>query len=62
VERIAADIYRLSVGNNVVDAQVSRAAAGALLAMFGSEAHRISLGLHLVVDGNTILMYFSLGK
>jgi hypothetical protein len=50
------------VGNNVVDAQVSLAADGALLATFRSETYRISLGLRLVVDGNTILTYFSFGK
>ena len=62
VDRVASDIYRLTIGNNVIDAQVSRAADGALLATFGGETHRIfgmdePLGLRLVLDGNTILMY-----
>jgi hypothetical protein len=58
VERIASDISRMSVA----DAQVACAADGALLATFGGETHGIfgmdePLGLRLVVDGNTILMY-----
>jgi acetyl-CoA carboxylase/biotin carboxylase 1 len=62
VQRIAADVYRFRLGSNVIDARVSLAADGALLATFGGETHRIfgmdePLGLRLVVDGNTILMY-----
>lgn len=62
VQRIAADVYRFKLGSNVIDARVSLAADGALLATFGGETHRIfgmdePLGLRLVVDGNTILMY-----
>ena len=61
VDRIAADVYRFKLGNNVIDAKVSLAADGALLATFGGETHRIfgmeePLGLRLVVDGNTLLM------
>jgi len=61
VERIAADVYRLTCGNNQIDARVTLTAEGALLAMFGGETHRIfgmeePLGLRLVLDGTTILM------
>jgi acetyl-CoA carboxylase/biotin carboxylase 1 len=61
VDRIAADVYRFKLGNNVIEAKVSLAADGALLATFGGETHRIfgmdePLGLRLVVDGNTLLM------
>ncbi|GKY96267.1 hypothetical protein MPSEU_000586300 [Mayamaea pseudoterrestris] len=61
VERIAADVYRLSCGESTIDAQVTLTAEGALLATFGGETHRIfgmdePLGLRLVLDGNTILM------
>jgi acetyl-CoA carboxylase / biotin carboxylase 1 len=61
VERLADEVYRLKCGSNVIDAEVSMAADGALLATFGGENHRIfgldePLGLRLVVDGNTILM------
>lgn len=49
------------IGNNVVDADVSFAGDGALLATFGGETHRIfgmdePLGLRLVLDGNTLFM------
>ena len=65
VDRIAADVYRFKLGNNVIDAKVSLAADGALLATFGGETHRIfgmeePLGLRLVVDGNTLLLYVQL--
>lgn len=61
VERLAADIYRLSVGGSVIEAQITETAEGALLATFGGETHRIfgmdePLGLRLVLDGVTILM------
>jgi acetyl-CoA carboxylase / biotin carboxylase 1 len=61
VQRIAEDIYRLTLGSNTIDVEVTLAADGALLATFAGEAHRIfgqdePLGLRLVVDGNTILM------
>jgi hypothetical protein len=61
VEQIASDVYRLKIGNNVVDAEVSLASDGALLATFIGETHRIfgmdeHLGLRLVLDGNTLLM------
>ena len=61
VDRIASDVYRFKIGNNVIDAQVSLAADGTLLATFGGETHRIfgmdePLGLRLVLDGNTLLM------
>ena len=61
VDRIASDVYRFKLGNNVIEAKVSLAADGALLATFGGETHRIfgmeePLGLRLVVDGNTLLM------
>ena len=49
----------------IIDAKVSLAADGALLATFGGETHRIfgmeePLGLRLVVDGNTLLLYVQL--
>ena len=61
VERLAEDIYRLTVAGNVIDARVTQTAEGAILATFGGETHRIfgmdePLGLRLVVDGVTILM------
>jgi acetyl-CoA carboxylase/biotin carboxylase 1 len=61
VERSASDVYRLTCGGNVIDAEVTVTAEGALLATFGGEKHRIfgmeePLGLRLVLDGNTILM------
>ena len=61
VERIAGDIYRLTLGGNVIDARVTETAEGALLATFNGETHRIfgmqePLGLRLVLDGVTILM------
>ena len=64
VERLADDIYRLTVADSVIDARVTETAEGALLATFGGETHRIfgmeePLGLRLVLDGVTILMYVS---
>jgi acetyl-CoA carboxylase/biotin carboxylase 1 len=61
VERLADDVYRMTVGDSVIDAQVTVTAEGALLATFGGETHRIfgqdePLGLRLVLDGVTILM------
>ena len=61
VERIAPDVYRLTLNGNVLDARITQTAEGALLATFGGETHRIfgmdePLGLRLVLDGNTILM------
>ena len=61
VERLANDIYRLTISGNVIDARVTETAEGALLATFGGETHRIfgmeePLGLRLVLDGVTILM------
>jgi acetyl-CoA carboxylase / biotin carboxylase 1 len=61
VERLAGDIYRLTVSGTVIDARVTETAEGALLATFGGETHRIfgmeePLGLRLVLDGVTILM------
>ena len=62
VERTADDVYRLTCSGTTIEAQVNMNAEGALLAKFGGETHRIfgmdePLGLRLVVDGNTILMY-----
>jgi len=62
VERLSDEIYRLSVADSVIDARVTETAEGALLATFGGETHRIfgmqePLGLRLVLDGVTILMY-----
>jgi acetyl-CoA carboxylase/biotin carboxylase 1 len=62
VERLAEDIYRLTVSGSVIDARVTETAEGALLATFGGVTHRIfgmeePLGLRLVIDGVTILMY-----
>lgn len=61
VERLASDVYRMTVAGNVIDARVTQTAEGAILATFGGETHRIfgmdePLGLRLVVDGVTILM------
>lgn len=61
VERIAPDVYRLTINGNSLDARITQTAEGALLATFGGETHRIfgmdePLGLRLVLDGNTILM------
>jgi len=61
VERLSNDVYRLTLGGNVIDAEVTQAVDGSLLAKFGGETHRIlgmdePLGLRLKVDGNTILM------
>ncbi|CAB9498987.1 Acetyl-CoA carboxylase 1 [Seminavis robusta] len=61
VERIAADVYRFTLGSNTIEARVTPTAEGALLATFAGETHRIfgmdePLGLRLVLDGNTILM------
>jgi acetyl-CoA carboxylase / biotin carboxylase 1 len=65
VERLANDIFRMTIGDSVIDATVTETAEGALLATFGGETHRIfgmdePLGLRLVVDGVTILMYVNL--
>lgn len=61
VERLADDIYRLTVAGSVIDARVSQTPEGAILATFAGENHRIfgmeePLGLRLVIDGNTVLM------
>lgn len=61
VERISPDVYRFSLGANVLDIEVTQTAEGALLATYGGEDHRIlgmdePLGLRLSLDGNTILM------
>jgi acetyl-CoA carboxylase / biotin carboxylase 1 len=61
VQRTAEDIYRFTLGGNIIDVEVTQAADGSLLANFGGENHRIfgmdePLGLRLVLDGNTILM------
>jgi acetyl-CoA carboxylase / biotin carboxylase 1 len=61
VKRIAADVYRFTLGPNTIEARVTKTAEGALLSTFGGENHRIfgmeePLGLRLVLDGNTILM------
>lgn len=61
VERISPDVYRFTLGSNVIDVEVTQTAEGALLATFGGETHRIfgmdePLGLRLSLDGNTILM------
>jgi acetyl-CoA carboxylase / biotin carboxylase 1 len=61
VKRIAADVYRLTLGANTIETRVTKSAEGALLTTFGGENHRIfgmeePLGLRLVLDGNTILM------
>jgi acetyl-CoA carboxylase/biotin carboxylase 1 len=62
VERTAPDVYRLTLNGSSFDVRVTETAEGALLATFGGETHRIfgmeePLGLRLVLDGNTILMY-----
>jgi acetyl-CoA carboxylase/biotin carboxylase 1 len=62
VERLAADIYRLTVAGNIIDARIIETAEGGLIATFNGETHRIfgmdePLGLRLVLDGVTILMY-----
>lgn len=62
VERLAEDVYRFTVGGNTIDARITPTAEGAILATFGGELHRIfgmeePLGLRLVLDGVTILMY-----
>lgn len=61
VERVAADVYRMTLNGETFDVQVTVTAEGALLATFGGETHRIfgmdePLGLRLSVDGVTILM------
>jgi acetyl-CoA carboxylase/biotin carboxylase 1 len=61
VERIAGDVYKFSIGSNVLEIEVTQTAEGALLAKYGGESHRIlgmdePLGLRLSLDGNTILM------
>ena len=62
VERIAADVYRFTLGSNSIEIRVTETAEeGAVLATFGGETRRIfgmdePLGLRLVLDGNTILM------
>mmetsp|Transcript_11790 Transcript_11790/g.25461 ORF Transcript_11790/g.25461 Transcript_11790/m.25461 type:complete len:2085 (-) Transcript_11790:120-6374(-) len=61
VERISPEVYRFTLDGNVIDAEVTETAEGALLADFGGESHRIigmdePLGLRLSMDGNTILM------
>eukprot|EP00934_Nitzschia_sp_Nitz4_P007784 Nitzschia sp. Nitz4//scaffold73_size107353//70390//77204//NITZ4_004327-RA/size107353-processed-gene-0.30-mRNA-1//-1//CDS//3329557497//7774//frame0 len=61
IQRLADDVFRLTVGDSVIDAQVTETAEGALLATFGGETHRIygmdePLGLRLVLDGVTTLM------
>lgn len=62
VDRIAADVFRLTLGGNSIETRVTETAeSGVLLANFGGEIHRIfgleePLGLRLVLDGNTILM------
>mmetsp|Transcript_69508 Transcript_69508/g.77743 ORF Transcript_69508/g.77743 Transcript_69508/m.77743 type:complete len:2082 (-) Transcript_69508:1966-8211(-) len=60
-ERLANDIYRLTVAGSTIEARVTETANGALLATFGGETHNIfgmeePLGLRLVLDGVTILM------
>jgi acetyl-CoA carboxylase / biotin carboxylase 1 len=61
VERMAADVYRLTINDNIIDVRVTETAEGALLATYGGETHRIfgmtePLGLRLVLDGVTVLM------
>jgi len=61
MERTGSDTYRLTLGTNTIEAKVTAAAEGALLAVFGGENHRIfgmeePLGLRLQLDGATILM------
>ena len=61
VERIAPDVFRLTLNGRSMDVRYTQTAEGALLATFGGETHRIfgqdePLGLRLVVDGSTILM------
>ncbi|CAB9496759.1 Acetyl-CoA carboxylase 1 [Seminavis robusta] len=61
VERTAGDVYRLTLGSNTIEAQVTKTAEGVLLATFGGETHRINgqeepLGVRLQLDGNTIMM------
>ena len=61
VQRIADDVYQLSLGSNVIDVQVTKTADGSLLATYGGDIHRISgmeepLGIRLQLDGNTLMM------
>jgi len=61
VQRIAEDVYRLTLGENTIEAKVTQTSEGVLLATFGGETHRINgmeepLGVRLQVDGNTIMM------
>jgi len=61
VQRISPEVYRLTLGGNVIDVEVTQTAEGVLLATFGGETHRIfgmdePLGLRLSLDGTTILM------
>lgn len=62
VERLATDLYRLTVQGNVIDARISATPEGSIVAYYNGETHRIfgmdePLGLRLVLDGVTILMY-----
>ena len=62
VERSSPEVYRLTLNDQSFDVRVTLTAEGALLATFGGETHRIfgmdePLGLRLVLDGVTILMY-----
>ena len=61
VERLSPDIYRLTLGDNIIDAEITQVIDGMFLAKFNGETHRIlgmdePLGLRLIVDGNTTLM------
>ena len=61
VERLAGDVYRLTVAGNTIETRITETKAGSLLASFDGETHRIfgmeePLGLRLVLDGVTILM------
>ena len=67
VERTSADSFKLTCAGSTIEAQVTLTADGAILATFGGETHRINgmeepLGLRLVLDGNTILMYVCDGR
>jgi acetyl-CoA carboxylase/biotin carboxylase 1 len=62
IERLATDIYRLTVEGNVIDARISTTPEGGIVAYYNGDTHRIfgmdePLGLRLVLDGVTILMY-----
>jgi len=61
VDCISPDVYRFTLNGNIIVAEATQTAEGALLATYGGAKHRIfgmddPLGLRLSLDGNTILM------